>query len=417
MAVFLFCFVGDDICLLSFAFACSGYEQIKAYIKTSFSNMTQSLKKPVGVGLVGAGWMGARLLAHFVDREDVKVIGLHQRNQERAEASLAAHALDPVIYCDSYEALLALPELDAVVICSPNALHGPQVIAAQEAGKHVFCEKPASTSYADYQRQIELELANPDLVNMVDYILHFDAFEQRLAHLIKLGAFGAITQVQVNYRHAINTAGEKAWKLDEAQVGDAIGMGVIHALSMMVSMMAPQGQPAWVFADSQPGRSKEFGVDPIWSIQVGFDQGTQGFCFGNIDHSNGYDAYHAVHGTDGALVFDPGQARARKVRYWSKVHTEGEWVFPLDPARCEAEGAEAWPEETTTPDSGDVLAHPSRAAVDHFIDCIQKGEPSFLSFARTAMIAEVSWAAQLSAQIGQRIALPVIPDIAEEFLG
>ena len=54
------------------------------------------------------------------------------------------------------------------------------------------------------------------------------------------GEFGTITQIQVNYRHPINIAGDKVWKLAGARMGDAIGMGIVHSLSAMMNIMAAQ---------------------------------------------------------------------------------------------------------------------------------------------------------------------------------
>jgi antitoxin component of RelBE/YafQ-DinJ toxin-antitoxin module len=45
----------------------------------------------------------------------------------------------------------------------------------------------------------------------------------------------------VNYRHPINIAEDKVWKLSREIMGDAIGMGIIHALSVMLNIMAAQG--------------------------------------------------------------------------------------------------------------------------------------------------------------------------------
>jgi predicted dehydrogenase len=295
---------------------------------------------------------------------------------------------------------------------SPNSFHGPQAVAALEAGKNVFCEKPAATKFADYVRQIELE-KRTGLKTFVDYILNFDTMERDLRKMIADGAFGDITQVQVNYRHPVNIAGDKVWKLSKEIMGDAIGMGINHAISVMVLMMESQGKPCGVFATSQEARVRGFEADPIWNIMVKFTNGATGFCFGNIDSANGYDAYHNIFGTKGAFVFDSQLDRPQKIRLWSEKLTNGKWIYPLDAARCEREGAAnlAWPENTTTPDSGNVVEHQTGECVGHFIECVKNNVASPLSFANSQIIAEIGWAAQMSAKLGKEIPLPL--NIAE----
>lgn len=375
-----------------------------------------SMKK-INIGFVGAGWMGSCQLQRITERTDAEVVSLFEKNTERGKEVLTRFGLSEDLLVHEYETLVKNPDIDAIWIVSPNSFHGPQSIAALEAGKHVFCEKPASTTFDDHCRQIELSEKHPHLITFVDYILYFDAMEQRLRTMVEEGQFGEITQIQVNYRHPVNIAGDKVWKLDQSIMGDAIGMGINHAISVMVFAMASQATPIAVYATSQNPRVRGFEADPLYNILIKFDNGATGFCFGNIDSGNGYDAHHNLFGTKGSFVFDSQTDREHKVRYWSEQATGGAWVWPLDRARCKAEGVEAlaWPEDTTTPDSGDVVEHQTSECVGHFIECIKKDAQSPLSFVNTQLIAEIGWAAQISAATGKEIALPLNQQKAKEF--
>ena len=372
----------------------------------------------IGIGLVGAGWMGATLLKRIVERDDTKVVAVFQRNRERAEEVLTSLGLDPGLFTDDFDAFLATEGLDAVFVCSTNEAHGPQSIAAMEAGKHVFCEKPCATKFDDFVRQIELEKANPELITMVDYLMNFDTLEEEIRAMAKRGDFGTITQIQINYRHPINIAGDKVWKLAADRMGDAIGMGIIHSLSAMMNIMAAQGaKPIRVYASNYEVHKREFEIPAVWNLHIEFDNGATGLCFGNVDQANGYDAYHNIHGTEGGLIFDSYLDRPQKIRFWSNTVTEGRWVYPLDPDRCRAEGLDQhiWPESTTTPDSGDVMNHQTHHCVAHFIESILAAEPSFLSFVNSAPVAEVGWAAQMSADQKRPIDLPLDYTEASKF--
>ncbi len=359
---------------------------------------------PLGVGFVGAGWMGATLMRRIAEREDARVVALHQRSADKAGAALAELGLPPDCFQPDFGQMLADPAVDAVFLCSPNSSHGPQSIAALEAGKHVFCEKPCATTESDFHRQIELAQARPELITYVNYLMNFDTMEERVCDMVRAGDFGTVTQIQVNYRHPINIAGDKAWKLSAETMGDAIGMGIIHALSVMLNIMAANGAaPVSVFATKNAASTRGFEIPAIYNIQVTFDNGACGFCFGNVDLANGYDAYHNIHGTRGGLIFDSYLDRPDKVRLWSVATTGGDWVYPLDPGRCPE--ANRWPDDTTTPDSGDVVKHQTGACVDHFLDCVKTGRQSFLSFADSAPTAALGWAALRSAEIGQPVPL------------
>lgn len=366
-----------------------------------------SNKDKTNVGLIGAGWMGGTLLKRLVEHEHANVTTVCSSDEKRGRSVADEAGATEARIVTEYEQMIADPDLDAVFLVNPNALHGPQSIAALEADKHVFCEKPASTDFKDHCRQLELVKKKPHLITFVDYLLNFDTFEQRLHDMIAAGDLGKVTQAQINYRHPVNIAGSKAWKLKADVMGDAIGMGIIHAVSALLRAMESQAKPVSVFATSMPAQVRDFEPDPIWNIQIGFDNGATGFVFGNIDSANGYDAYHNFSGTKGGLVFDSLLDRPQKVRYWNQDLAEGQWLYPLDDADCKTKGVEPWPSDTTTPDSGDVMEHQTDACVGHFIDCIRQDKQSFLSFANSQTTTEVGWAAQASAKLGRPVALPL----------
>ena len=107
----------------------------------------------VGVGLLGAGRIGSShggLIAREVPGARlVAVADPVPGAAERLAGPLGARALTAA------DDLLAAPDVDAVVIASPAALHADLVVAAAGAGKAVFCEKPMALSVADADRAIE----------------------------------------------------------------------------------------------------------------------------------------------------------------------------------------------------------------------------------------------------------------------
>lgn len=367
------------------------------------------MKEKLVIGFVGPGWIGEIQLRKLLKRSDVRIAAIHGGSRERIVALLHDLGLDESLYQSSYQQMLEQPEIEAIWLASPNASHGPQAIAALRAGKHLFCEKPAAITYHDQLTLHELSRLNPHLISFIDYVLYFNPMEQKLMEMVRAGLLGELTQVQVNYRHPINISDRRIWKLDKNVMGDAISMGINHALSVITWIFASNNKhPIAVYATSEKARIRPFEPDAIWNITIHFSGGGTAFCFGNIDFNNGYDAYHNVTGTKGSFVFDAVQPLPSKVRYSSQDLANGRWIWPLDAEQCTRElSAFAWSPTITLPDSGNVLDHGLDEAIECYIESVKTGIPSPLSLSHSAVITEVGWAAQLSAATGECISLPL----------
>jgi len=370
----------------------------------------------IRVGFAGVGWMGEQLLRRLHENPRSEVVAVYDVNRERTGSILEQVGLSGAIMVDSFDALVNDDEINTVFVASPNTFHGRQAISAMEGGKHVFCEKPAATDFGEFVREVELDEANPQLATMVDYILLFDPMENLLHDMITGGAFGQITQIQINYRHPVNIAGDKTWKLRKEIVGDGIGMGPIHAIFSILWHMGP-AKPVSVYATCMEARVRGFEVPPVWNILIEFDTGATGIIQGNIDNGNRYDAYHNIYGTKGGFVFDSQTEQDVKVKYWSEERTDGRWVFPLSRTIAERDGTteHLWDEDLRMPDSGDVIHHQTTECVGHFIDSIVEGSKSPLSFSRSAAVAEVGFAALMSAGKKSPISMPLDRTEAGEF--
>lgn len=93
-----------------------------------------------------------KVIPPMQDAEHCRILGIASRNGERARS--AAEKLGIPRAYNSYEALLADPEIDAVYIPLPNHLHVDWTIKAAEAGKHVLCEKPIALTMDEAKKLI-----------------------------------------------------------------------------------------------------------------------------------------------------------------------------------------------------------------------------------------------------------------------
>lgn len=105
----------------------------------------------IGIGIIGAGGIAEHAhIPGYLQHPDARIVAVADVVRERAQA-LANRVGIPKAY-GSVEELLEDSDVDAVSVTTPNAFHAPVALAALEAGKHVFVEKPPATSAADVRR-------------------------------------------------------------------------------------------------------------------------------------------------------------------------------------------------------------------------------------------------------------------------
>jgi predicted dehydrogenase len=152
--------------------------------------------KEMKTAIFGTGFMG-RVHAEGVRRlGNVEVAGIAARTAEQARK--LADELFIERATGDYRELLADPDIDAVHICTPNALHFPMAMAALEAGKHVLCEKPLATSVAEAREMIELAKRR-NLAHCTFHNLRYYPQVQNMRRLCEAGELGVIQIVQGTY--------------------------------------------------------------------------------------------------------------------------------------------------------------------------------------------------------------------------
>ncbi len=108
----------------------------------------------IRVGIVGTGAISQVVhVPIFSEREDVDLVAVSDVDRHKAEA--LSRRFDVPLVLDA-DALIASDELNTVVICTPNDVHEEMAIAALEAGKDVFVERPLATTSAGAARVIEV---------------------------------------------------------------------------------------------------------------------------------------------------------------------------------------------------------------------------------------------------------------------
>ena len=111
----------------------------------------------VKIGIIGVGQIGKNHLRKYRDIDAIEVVAAADVNESELERVAGEYEI-PNTYAD-FRKLLERDDIQAVDVCMHNNLHAPATIAALEAGKHVFCEKPIAGSYIDGKSMVEAAAA------------------------------------------------------------------------------------------------------------------------------------------------------------------------------------------------------------------------------------------------------------------
>src|SRR5436309_2682213 len=95
----------------------------------------------IGIGIHGTGWVAGEHIKSYAKIPHCRVAALCSRTRVGAEMKAREAGLGEVRIHETYEALLADPEVDAISLCTPPNQHSQQVILAAKAGKHILIEK------------------------------------------------------------------------------------------------------------------------------------------------------------------------------------------------------------------------------------------------------------------------------------
>src|SRR5882757_10829594 len=149
---------------------------------------------PVRIGILGAARIAPLALINPArGNTEVVVAAVAARDLSRAQAFASKHGIARVH--NSYAALIADPDLDAVYHPLPNGLHGRWTRAALTAGKHVLCEKPFTANAAEAREIAELA-AKSDRVVMEAFHYRYHPLTLRIEQIIASGELGKLQRVE-----------------------------------------------------------------------------------------------------------------------------------------------------------------------------------------------------------------------------
>ncbi|MFD2215632.1 Gfo/Idh/MocA family protein [Metabacillus endolithicus] len=197
-------------------------------------------KKKLRIGMVGYKFMGKahshayRDVSFYFDNNIEPVLqAICGRNEEAVKE--AANKMGWLSYETDWKKLIARDDIDLIDIVTPNNAHTEIAIAAAEAGKHVFCEKPLAMTLEQSIRMLKAVEEN-GVIHMVNYNYRFAPATQFAKKIIEDGRLGKIYHIRATYLQdwIMDPNFPLVWRLDK----DVCGSGSHGDLAAHIIDMA-----------------------------------------------------------------------------------------------------------------------------------------------------------------------------------
>jgi predicted dehydrogenase len=285
--------------------------------------------------VVGLGWWGRIIVGLLKDNPKLRVV----RAVDPDPAGQRFAADHGIAYAKDYVAALAAPDVQAVILCTPHSLHCGQILAAAQAKKHVFCEKPLSLTRADAAHAIAACRAN-GVALAVGHERRFEPPMLELKRLAASGELGTLLQIEANFSQD-KFLGMPAdnWRLSEKEApGGPMTATGIHLLDLSIGLMGPAER---VYARAAQLGSRLTNGDTLGAFVT---HASGGHTLISAILATPFEGRFAVYGNQGwADVRD--KAHPESPEGWTlTVHTRGEKkrVEEFPPARAVLANLEAF---------------------------------------------------------------------------
>ena len=238
------------------------------------------------VAIMGLGSYGTRVADAMKDCTKAKLVGVISGTPSKITAWQSKYGI-PEKNCynyQTYDNIKNNPDIDAVYIITPNALHKEAAIRIAKAGKHVICEKPMAINAKEGQEMIAAcKKANVKL--LVGYRMHFEPKTLEIIKMRKDGEFGKVLFFQGLSGFRIGDPTQ--WRLKRELAGGGAMMDIgIYSINGARYMIGEE--PIWVTAQETKTDKEKFkeGVDETIQFQLGFPGGAVASCLSTYIMNN-----------------------------------------------------------------------------------------------------------------------------------
>ena len=193
----------------------------------------------IKIGMAGCGLIGKY---HYVPgirkSQYAELIGVVASKEANAR-KFAQEMNIPKWYSD-YKSMLKDPDIDAVIIGTPNYLHYQQVISAAKANKHILCEKPMTTDMKKAYQMVEV-CEKFGVKFMVAHHLRYKVCNQKVKQILENNKLGKISTVRIQWSFNLkNWKKDKSWRINKKLSGGGQVMNVnSHCVDLLIYFFGP----------------------------------------------------------------------------------------------------------------------------------------------------------------------------------
>ncbi|MCL6630038.1 MAG: Gfo/Idh/MocA family oxidoreductase, partial [Armatimonadetes bacterium] len=180
----------------------------------------------LGIGMIGYGFMGKMHTYSYLSLPmlydpapaKIKLVGICTASEESGQKAMEQAGYQ--FATQDYHDLIKRDDIQVINVCTPNFLHKEQIIAALEAGKHVYCDKPLAMDL-DEASQIWEVAKKSKAIHQMTFQYRFIPAILKAKMLIEAGFLGHVYQFRVLYLHSgyIDPNRPMSWRLDKSRGG------------------------------------------------------------------------------------------------------------------------------------------------------------------------------------------------------
>jgi predicted dehydrogenase len=255
-------------------------------------------RQSYGLGLVGAGNFGQFCLNAFKKLPNLNLVAICDKDMDRSQATAAEFGMTSYSNIDD---LLANSAVDIVAINTPPSSHAALSMAALHAGKHVFCEKPMATSYADAEAVLRLA-RGMGVILSVDYIMRANPLYRLIKQLSELRfgdkpAFGNLRRCSLENFAADENLGHDHWFWDQSISGGIFVEHGVHFFDLFGWQLGRLPIKVAALAEAR-------GDGPVDTVQaiVSYEGGATSSSFHSFTHANAGELQSIIFGWDWAVA-------------------------------------------------------------------------------------------------------------------